>query len=142
MKAQPVPGINLQAAVFRNDFDNLIAVGSIAGGNTPLSEGEAIFQGLEFGAQAEFLSGFFGRVAYTHLQEATQEQPFRNVANGTIANGSEAGKRQPYAPKHALTAAAGYEIGPLRGELELQYVSEQFSDKVQLTLARPQRVCR
>jgi Fe(3+) dicitrate transport protein len=128
VRSQPAPGINLQAAVFRNDFDNLIAVGSIAGGNTPLSEGEAIFQGLEFGAQAEFLSGFFGRVAYTHLQEATQEQPFRNVANGTIANGSEAGKRQPYAPKHALTAAAGYEIGPLRGELELQYVSEQFSD--------------
>jgi Fe(3+) dicitrate transport protein len=126
LRAQPLEGLTVQAAYFRNDYDNLIAVGSIAGGNTPLSQGEALFEGMELGVQAELKSGFFGRLAYTWLPTADQTTAFRNVANGALVG--VAGRRQPYAPEHTLTAAAGYAAGPFRGEIEAQHVGEQFSD--------------
>ncbi|MEW6354486.1 MAG: TonB-dependent receptor [Pseudomonadota bacterium] len=128
VRHQPTPWASLQAAYFRSDYQNLIAVGSIAGGSTPLSEGEALFEGVELSALAERDSGLFGRLAYTWLPTAEQEQPFRNVASGAVVSGSAAGNRQPYAPEHTLTAALGYGVGPWRGEIEAQYVGEQFSD--------------
>ena len=118
----------VQTAYFRNDFDNLIAVGSIAGGSTPLSEGKALFEGVELSAQADHSSGVFGRVAYTWLPTAEQTEAFRNVANGAVVTGSADGRRQPYAPEHTLTAGVGYGINALRGEIEAQYVGEQYSD--------------
>ena len=38
------------------------------------------------------------------------------------------GNRQPYAPEHTLTAALGFESGPLKTELEAQHVGKQFTD--------------
>lgn len=128
VRHQPTAWSSLQAAWFRNDYDNLIAVGSIAGGSTPLSQGKALFEGVELAAQADHDSGLFARLAWTWLPTADQEEPFRNVANGTTSNGSAAGLRQPYTPEQTLTAAAGYGAGPWRGEVEAQYVGEQFSD--------------
>lgn len=126
VRAVPASWVSIQAAYFRNDFDNLIAVGSIAGGNTPLSQGKALFEGLELGAQAAFANGVFGRLAYTWLPTAEQTEAFRNVASGAVIG--KAGNRQPYTPKNTLTAAAGYETGAFRGEIEAQYVGTQFSD--------------
>jgi Fe(3+) dicitrate transport protein len=126
VRAEPVAGVAVQAAYFRSDFDNLIAVGSIAGGSTPLSQGEALFEGLELGAQAQLANGFFGRLAYTWLPTAEQTTAFRNVANDALVG--VASNRQPYAPEHTLTASAGYAVGPFRGEIEAQYAGEQFSD--------------
>lgn len=126
IRSTPIKGIALQAAYFRNDFDNLIAVGSIAGGNTALSEGQALFEGLEFSANGQYDSGLFSRIAYTWLPHAEQETAFKNVATGAAVG--VAGKRQPYAPEHTLTAAVGYEYDALRGEVEAQYVDEQYSD--------------
>ena len=116
----------LQSAYFRTDFSNLIAVGSIAGGGTPLSQGKALFEGLEVNANGELGMGFLGRLAYTWLPTADQTEAFRNVSNGALV-GVE-GNRQPYAPRHTLTAALGYQQGKLRSELEAQYVGQQFSD--------------
>lgn len=118
----------VQAAYFRNDFDNLIAVGSIAGGSTPLAEGKALFEGLELSAATEQENGFFGRVAATWLPTAEQTSAFRRVDNGMPSNGSVAGKRQPYAPRQTFTVASGYQKGKWRSEVELQHVGEQFSD--------------
>jgi Fe(3+) dicitrate transport protein len=126
IRSTPIKGIALQAAYFRNDFDNLIAVGSIAGGSTALSEGKALFEGLEFSANGQYASGLFSRLAYTWLPNAEQETAFKNVANGAAVG--VAGNRQPYAPEHTLTAAVGYEYDALRGEVEAQYVGEQYSD--------------
>lgn len=126
VRTMPTTWMSLQAAYFRTDFDNLIAVGSIAGGNTPLSQGKALFEGLELGAQAAFASGIFGRLSYTWLPVADQSEAFRNVASGATVG--VAGNRQPYAPKNTLTVAAGYERGAFRGEVEAQYVGTQFSD--------------
>ncbi|OYW32433.1 MAG: hypothetical protein B7Z51_03255 [Methyloversatilis sp. 12-65-5] len=47
--------------------------------------------------------------------------------------GSQSGLRQPYTPRNTLTAAAGYEKGSFRGELEAQYVGSQFSDFANVT---------
>lgn len=126
VRSQPLHGVSVQAAYFRNDYDNLIAVGSIAGGSTPLSQGKALFEGLELAANAELSNGVFGRMAYTWLPTAEQTEAFRNVANGAVVGVQ--GKRQAYAPEHTLTAALGYGVGPFRGEVEAQYVGSQYSD--------------
>lgn len=126
LRGQPMAGVTVQAAYFRTDYDNLIAVGSIAGGSTPLSQGKALFEGLELGTQAEMKNGLFGRLAYTWLPTATQSEAFRRVDTQAVIGVT--GMRQPYAPKQTLTAAAGYALGPFRGEIEAQYVGKQFSD--------------
>lgn len=126
VRSQLVSWGSLQAAYFRSDFQNLIAAGSIAGGSTPLSQGKALFEGLELSGQAEFRGGFFGRMAYTWLPTAEQTEAFRNVANQAVVG--VAGNRQPYAPEHTLTATTGYAVGPFRGQIEAQYVDKQFSD--------------
>ena len=126
VRAMPARWMSIQAAYFRSDFDNLVAVGSIAGGNTPLSQGKALFEGLELGAQTALLNGVFARLAYTWLPTAEQTEAFRNVASGATIG--KAGNRQPYAPKNTLTVAAGYERGAFRGEVEAQYVGTQFTD--------------
>jgi Fe(3+) dicitrate transport protein len=126
LRALPLPGMSVQAAWFRSDFDNLIAVGSIAGGATPLSQGKALFEGLELSGRMEAKSGLFGRLAYTWLPTAEQSTAFRNVATGAPVGVQ--GNRQPYAPKHTLTAAVGYAAGPWRAELEAQQVGKQFTD--------------
>jgi Fe(3+) dicitrate transport protein len=125
-RMQPMRRVSVQVAYFRNVFDNLIAVGSIAGGSTPLSQGKGLFEGIELAADADFSTGVFGRLAYTWLPTAEQTEAFRNVATGETV-GSQ-GKRQAYAPENTLTAAVGYEVGAIKGELEAQYVGSQYSD--------------
>lgn len=126
LRTQPVAGLSVQAAYFRNDFDNLIAVGSIAGGSTPLSQGQALFEGLELGIQAGQDTGPFGRLAYTWLPTAEQSGAFRNVSSGALVG--VAGNRQPYAPENTLTVGAGYQAVAWSAELEAQYVDDQYAD--------------
>ncbi|RIK77179.1 hypothetical protein DCC62_10000 [candidate division KSB1 bacterium] len=125
---QPVAGSLIQATFFRNDFSRLIAVGSIAGGGTPLSQGEALFQGVELSGRYGFENGFYIDGAYTWLPEAEQTTPFSQVVGGAIIAGSAAGNRQPYAPKHMLTAAAGYAAHGFDALLEAVHVGAQFAD--------------
>ncbi|HEX4855931.1 MAG TPA: TonB-dependent receptor [Limnobacter sp.] len=130
VRSQPSDSLAFQAAYFRNSFSNLIAVGSIAGGGTPLSQGRALFEGIELAANGEVSQGewkgVFGRVAYTWLPVADQTEGFRNVATGALVGVT--GNRQPYAPRHTLTAALGYQQGDFKGEVEAQHVGKQFSD--------------
>ena len=128
LRAEPMAGTNLQATLFRNDFSRQIAVGSIAGGSTPLAQGETLYQGLELSGRAGLPTGMYLRGAYTWLPTAEQTTPFMQVVGGTLVAGSAAGNRLPYAPKHLLTAALGYAVGGLDAQLEAVYVSEQFSD--------------
>ncbi|MDO9371790.1 MAG: TonB-dependent siderophore receptor, partial [Gammaproteobacteria bacterium] len=128
LRAEPMAGTNLQATLFRNDFSRQIAVGSIAGGSTPLAQGETLYQGLELSGRAGLPAGTYLRGAYTWLPTAEQTTPFTQVVGGALVSGSAAGNRLPYAPKHLLTAALGYAVGGLDAQLEAVYVSEQFSD--------------
>jgi Fe(3+) dicitrate transport protein len=128
VRTELAAGVSLQAAIFRHDFDNLIAVGSIAGGGTPLSQGEALFEGMEIGLAARLGQGFGGRVALTRVFTARQETPFVNVATKAAIPGSVAGNRQPYAPEDTLTTALTWAGGRFDAEMEAQYVGAQFSD--------------
>lgn len=130
-RANPTRGLNMAVTAFHNDFSNLIAVGSIAGGSTPLSQGEATFTGVELSGQYDFDSGFYSTVAYTWLPVAKQDTPFVSVANNTVTGGSKAGNRQPYAPEHTLTAALGYKMGRLNTQVEGVYVDQQYADFAQ-----------
>ena len=125
-RAQPMKSVSVQGAYFRNNYDNLIAVGTIAGGSTPLSQGKALFEGFELAANTESTNGLFSRLALTWLAKAEQTEAFRNVSTDAIV-GSQ-GKRQAYAPEGTLTAALGYAAGAFKGEFEAQYVGSQYSD--------------
>ncbi len=133
VRSTPRPGLNVQAAVFRNDFDQQVVVGSVAGGNLPLALGEALYQGVEIGGRVDFgtLMGWqhnvYTRLSYQWLSTARIESSFEALANGAIVG--EEGKRLPYAPKHLLTLGLGYaHPRGFSGEIELVYTSEQFSD--------------
>lgn len=124
----PADGAELQVTAFRNDFRRLIAVGSIAGGSTPLAVGEASFAGAELSGRYRHRSGVHLRGAWTWLPLADQRTAFRQVAGGATVAGSVAGNRQPYAPAHTLTAAAGFSWRGFDGQLEAVHVGPQFAD--------------
>ncbi|HWQ40161.1 MAG TPA: TonB-dependent receptor [Burkholderiales bacterium] len=127
-------GVSLEATAFRNDYSNLIAVGSIAS-NVNLSQGEALTQGLELAARLDSrelwntTDNAFLQIAYTWLPTADQETAFVEVANQTAVPGSAAGNRLPYAPENTLTATLGYQFPwGLEALLETVHVGEQFAD--------------
>lgn len=118
----------LQLTLFRNDFERLIAVGSVAGGSTPLAEGRARFAGVELSGRARHASGLSLRSACTWLAEAEQSTPVRQVVGGAPVAGSATGNRQPYAPELHASLGVGYERGGLDAQLEVVHVSRQFAD--------------
>lgn len=128
LRARPTATSNVDLTFFRNDFDRLIAVGSIAGGSTPLADGKALFQGIELSGQYAHATGLYTRAAYTWLETAEQTTAFRQVVGGAVIAGSSAGNRQPYAPEHLLTAALGWEGGGLDANLESVFVDEQYAN--------------
>ncbi len=128
LRADPIDGLHLDATYFRNDFEQLTAVGSVAGGSTPLAQGEALFEGLELAGALTLESGPYLRLAYTALWTAEQTEPFRRVVDGVVVVGSAAGNRQPYAPEHVLSTTLGFARGPLDASVEVVYVDDVFSD--------------
>jgi Fe(3+) dicitrate transport protein len=128
MRARPTKAFSIETTAFYNDFDNLIAVGSVAANLPALSQGKATFGGLEVLGTYDFDNGMYSRVAYTWLPIANQDAPFRRVDNNAIIGGSASGNRQPYAPKNTLTAAIGYKIGNLDAMIEAVYVGKQYAD--------------
>ena len=135
LRSTPRPGARLEFTFFRNDFNNQIQVGSIAGGSTPLAQGETLYEGTELSGRLDSreLTGtrhnFYLQSAWTWLPTADQETPVRQVTDGSVVAGSLAGNRLPYAPRHLATTGIGFthETGvDLR--LEAVYTDEQFSD--------------
>lgn len=127
VRAKPTQQSLLEATAFYNDFDNLVAVGSVAS-NIALSQGKATFSGLELMGQHAFNNGVYTRLAYTWLAKAEQDSPFQNVVTLADIAGSQSGNRQPYAPKNTLTAALGHKFGAWDAQIEAVYVGEQYAD--------------
>ena len=124
-----MPGLDLQATVFRNDFQRIIAVGSIAGGSTPLSQGQALFQGLEVGGRYGDPTGVYSTLALTWLPTAEQSTAFTEVSTGGVIANSRAGNRMPYAPKTTATVGVGYlHNSGFDVNLEMVHVGEQYAD--------------
>lgn len=129
VRSAAVKGLDVQAVLFRNDFQRLIQVGSIAGGSVPLSTGEALFQGVELAARFGGLSGLYSTLALTWLPTAEQTTAFTRSDNGAVIFGSAAGNRLPYAPETQAKASIGYAMpSGLDMNLEVVYVSEQYAD--------------
>jgi Fe(3+) dicitrate transport protein len=128
-RTRPMPGLDLQATVFRNDFQRIIAVGSIAGGSTPLSQGQALFQGLEVGGRYGDPTGVYSTLALTWLPTAEQSTAFTEVSTGGVIANSRAGNRMPYAPKTTATVGVGYlHNSGFDVNLEMVHVGEQYAD--------------
>lgn len=129
LRSSPVKDVSLDFAVFRNDFSNLVQVGSIAGGSTGYQEGKALFQGFEFAGQLDRLTSaldgnLFARIAWTWLPTAEQKTAFTSTAGtGSIGN------RLPYTPENLLNITVGYRA-PTHWNVrtEYVYVGRQFSD--------------
>lgn len=129
VRTSPLKGVALDVAVFRNDFSNLVQVGSIAGGSTAYQEGRALFQGVEVAGQFDKLAwaiegNLFARLSWTWLPTAEQKSAFTSSAGtGTIGN------RLPYAPESLLTATLGYRaLSHWNARIDYVYVGRQYSD--------------
>jgi Fe(3+) dicitrate transport protein len=124
--------VSFEVAAFDNDFDNQIAVGSIASGSTPLAQGQARYRGLEAAARATFDATGPGQpyvqLAYTALAVAEQSSALVRVDNGQAVAGSAAGRRMPYAPRHTGSLRMGYVVGGWDMAVEGVYTSRQFAD--------------
>lgn len=134
MRARPVNGISVEGTYFRNDFNNQIAVGSIAGG-VPLAEGETLYEGFELSGRADigkWLPGAgnpFVELAWTALPTADQETALTQVVSGATVAGSGPGRRLPYAARHTVTSTLGYSHREgFEGRLEAVYIGQQFAD--------------
>ena len=129
VRTSPMKDVSLDVAVFRNDFSNLVQVGSIAGGSTAYQEGKALFQGVEVAGQFDRLTkalegNLFARVSWTWLPTAEQKSAFSSSAGtGSIGN------RLPYAPEQLLNLTLGYRAPTnWNARVEYVYVGRQYSD--------------
>ncbi len=147
LRSSPSKDVRFDVAVFRNDFSNLVQVGSIAGGgSTAYSEGKALFQGVELAGQADRLTSavdgnVFARVAFTWLPTAEQKSTF-NSPTSTTPVVNQTGKRLPYAPEQLLTLTLGYRAPQLwNARVEYVYVGEQYAsfDNVETATADGQK---
>jgi len=134
-RTRPVKGSQLEVTLFRNKFQNQIAVGSIAGGSTPLAQGQTLYQGIELFGKMD-LDYLFGmttntlfQINYTFLPEAKQIGNFVQVADKKTVEGSKNGNRLPYASKHLLTTnITSNFMNDWSFIFETSYVSDYFSD--------------
>lgn len=129
VRSSPMKDVAFDVAVFRNDFSNLVQVGSIAGGNTSYQEGKALFQGVEMAGQFDKLTkalegNLYARVSWTWLPTAEQKSAFSSGAGaGAVGN------RLPYAPETLLNLTLGYRAPTnWNARAEYVYVGRQYSD--------------
>lgn len=144
VRTKPYTGAKLDATLFHADFQQQNAVGSIAGGTTPLATGQALYQGVElfgrqdFGALFDSDHNVYFQAAYTWVGTSEMTSEFKCLAvDGAIPSacvdgmvpGAQEGNRMPYSPKHTLTSTIGYSH-PSGFDLHLEtvFVGQQFSD--------------
>lgn len=134
-RTKPIPGATLEVTGFHNDFENLISVGSIAGGSTPLAQSQAKFEGVELLGRLDSDKLFhtdgniYLQLAHTWLPTAKNTTPVTQVSNDTVVAGSVAGNRLPYAPEQMVTTTLGYtHTTGWDIRLEAVHVGKQWAD--------------
>lgn len=133
-RTRPIRGTSIEAAFFRNDYENQIVAASLAGGvGAALTNGGATLQqGFEFngqidtGAILQSPHNFYFRTAYTWLPIAEfRGRRFSSVSPSVLITGN----RLPYAPEHLLTSSVGYSHPKgFDAFVENVYVGRQFGD--------------
>lgn len=137
--------LQVDATVFRLDYENQIVPASLAGGVGALltNGGATRQQGAEAGAEGEWRRlrgsghGVFGRLAVTMVPVA-RFAGVRTSSVSAFSTVSVSGNRLPYAPKSTVSASVGYlhEAG-LSVQLEAQQVGDQFSDDLNTVEGTP-----
>jgi Fe(3+) dicitrate transport protein len=136
VRSTPTDGVNVEATVFRMDFENQIVPASVAGGSgaTLTSAGETLQQGLELLGQVDSDAFFdwpvstFARVSYTWLADAEYRgDRFSSIPGLTTVRVT--GNRLPYAPEHLVSGTVGVRW-PMGLSLQLDgiYTSSAFTD--------------
>lgn len=137
LRGEPVPGLFMDLAWFRLEFDNQIIPASVAGGSgaTLTAAGETVHMGVEasFRGSARDMglmeeNDVFFRGSVTFVVEAEfAGARFSQVAGaGTVR---VTGNRLPYAPEVLLNFAAGYAWGEVAEfQVEYSFTSQQFTD--------------
>lgn len=143
------PGLAIDVAAFRMDFENQIVPASVAGGvgATLTSAGETRHTGAEASLRGSLRdmgamddNDIFFRAALMYLPEAEfVSTRFSNIGGFNCAGAvppvpgptcvSVSGNRLPYAPEWIASAALGYARGDwLNTQVEVQYTGAQFGD--------------
>ncbi len=130
------PGLQLDASLFRMQYENQIVPATVAGGAgaTLTNGGATLHQGLELSGRIDTSALFgtqrnvFAKVAWTWIPTAE----FVGARFSSIAGAgkvSVTGNRLPYAPKQLLTAGVGYLL-PSGSQfyLEAVRIGSQFAD--------------
>lgn len=135
------PGVQVEGTLFQIDFKNQIVPGYAAGvGQTFANAGKTLNRGLELASRIDFgrmlgqANNPYLTVSYTNLFTAkfdsdllVPDYPEGEDETEDFANARN--KRLPYAPRHLLTLAVGYEHGSTwDARIGLTHVGEQFSD--------------
>jgi Fe(3+) dicitrate transport protein len=136
LRSLPAKGFQLDATLFRMDYENQIVPASLAGGvgSAFTNGGETLHQGVEITGRVD--SGtilgsphnFYLRTAFTYLPIAKfTGTRFSNV--GGFGNVSITGNRLPYAPEQLLNTSLGYShTKGVNTFIEGVYVGRQFGD--------------
>lgn len=136
VRSLPAKGFQLDATVFRMDYENQIVPASLAGGvgSAFTNGGETLHQGVEVTGRVDtgtILSSphnFYLRTAFTYLPTAKfTGTRFSNVSG--FSNVSVSGNRLSYAPEQLLNMNFGYSHSKgVNTFLEGIYVGRQFGD--------------
>ena len=136
IRSLPAKGFQIDATLFRMDYENQIVPASLAGGvgTTFTNGGETLHQGFEITGRLDtgtiFNSrhNFYVRTAFTYLPTAKfTGTRFSNV--GGFGNVSVSGNRLPYAPEQLLNVMVGHSHSKgVNTFLEATYIGRQFGD--------------
>ncbi len=135
-RSLPARGLQLDATVFRMDYENQIVPATIAGGvgSTFTNGGETLHQGFEFTGRVDSGTIFRSRHNF-YLRSALTWIPIAKFTGvrfssvGGFSNVNVSGNRIPYAPENLLNLNVGYSNDKgVDSFIEGVYVSGQFSD--------------
>lgn len=132
VRARPLPSVDIEATVFRIDFENQVVEGGRVGaGQRFVNAGTTVHQGLELFTRLD--ASATGRgvwplalLGYTWVQRAEYTSDQTSTVDGHTP---VRGRRLPFAPRHLLHASAG--LGTRRGlqlALRMSHVGAQFAD--------------
>ena len=145
LRGRVLPGLHLDAAFFRLDYENQVIPATLAGGvgSTLTNAGATLHQGLEFSARLDSAAwhpsrvNFYSRTAYTWLPVAR----FRGDRSSSVpgfGTTSVTGNRLPYAPRHLLAWTLGaVHASGLDVNLEAVLTGGQFGDDLNTLAPSP-----
>jgi Fe(3+) dicitrate transport protein len=145
IRSFPRKGIQLDATVFRMDYENQIVPATIAGGvgSTFTNGGATLHQGVELtgridsGTIMRSRHNFYLRTALTWIPVA-RFTGTRFSSVGGFTNVSVTENRLPYAPEQLLNLNAGYSNDKgVDALIEGVYVGRQFSDDLNIVNPTP-----